>query len=83
MQHKREVFLHKLAAKFILGESLDVELSGKKAEMDSLFELLKISKELKEQLDLQEDYDKICHLVEEKKIATRRFEDISGITWRL
>ena len=83
MQHKREIFLHKLGAKYILGESLDLELSGKKAEMDALFELLEVSKQLKEQLDLQEDYDKVCQLIEQKKIATRRFEDISGITWRL
>lgn len=80
---KRELLLHHIAAKFIVGENIDLELEGNPKELQSLYELLLVSRDLKRSLDEGKDIDKIAKLLDEKKIKTKEFQEVSNITWRL
>lgn len=79
----RELLLHHAAAKFISGEDLSLSLEGKSAEIDALYDLLTVSKKLKESLDNNDSIENISFLLEDKKIKTKKFEEIANITWRL
>ena len=81
--NEKELFLHNIAAKYIIGENVEVELNGSYAELVCLKELLDISKELKVSLDKNASLDKIINLMHEKKEITSKFESLTGITWRL
>ena len=80
---QKESLLHNIAAKYIMSEDVDIELSGRPAEMDCLVSLLEVSKRLKIQLDEDATLDAINKTLKEKKELTRKFENLSGITWRL
>jgi hypothetical protein len=80
---QKEKLLHHIAAKYIVSEDVDIELSGRPAEMDCLIELLEVSKRLKIQLDENASLDVINKSIMQKKEITRKFENLSGITWRL
>jgi len=80
---QKEKLLHHIAAKYIVSEDVDIELSGRPAEMDCLIELLEVSKRLKIQLDENASLDVINKSIIQKKEITRKFENLSGITWRL
>jgi hypothetical protein len=79
----RELLLHQAAAKFIIGEDISLSLEGKSAEIDALYDLLTVSKKLKESLDNNDSIENISFLLEDKKIKTKKFEEIANITWRL
>lgn len=81
--NQKEIYLHNIAARFILNETLDLEITGKPAEIDALHNLLIVSKSLKEALDNNKNIETISKLLEEKKVLTKKFEEISNITWRL
>ena len=81
--NEKELFLHNVAAKYIIGENVEVELNGSYAELVCLKELLDISKELKVSLDKNASLNKIINLMHEKKEITSKFESLTGITWRL
>ena len=80
---KKELFLHNIAAKYIIGENVEVELNGSYAELVCLKELLDISKDLKRSLDENHSLDNIIYLKQKKKEITSKFESLTGITWRL
>ena len=80
---KKEKLLHNIAAKYIMSEDIDIELSGQQAEMDCLVNLLEVSKRLKIQLDGNASLKVINKTLKEKKEITEKFENLSGITWRL
>ena len=81
---QKELLLHRIAAKFIVNEEIDIELTGKPAEIDCLYELLTISKNLKEALcDKSTTLNEVLKIVEAKKDITKKFESLTGITWRL
>mgnify|MGYP001365344481 CR=1 FL=1 len=80
---QKEKLLHNIAAKYIMNEDVDVELGGNFAEMTCLKELLEVSKNLKISLDNNDSYDKIINIIKEKKDITKKFENLTGITWRL
>lgn len=81
---KKEKFLHNIAAKFIMGENVNIELSGNDLEIKTLFELLTVSKQLRQALhESNPDLSQITLLIKSKKDITRKFEDLSGINWRL
>ena len=48
---QKEMLLHKIAAKYIVSEDIDIELNGSPAEMKCFVDLLEVSKKLKSQLD--------------------------------
>lgn len=79
----KECYLHNIAAKFILGENIDVELEGKPAEINALYNLLTTSKKLREALIKEESISVISKLLEDKKVLTKKFEELSNVTWRL
>jgi hypothetical protein len=80
----KEKLLHNVAAKFIIGENIDFELEGNELEIKTLHELLVISKNLRQALnESNPDLSQIELLLKSKKDITKRFEDVSGITWRL
>lgn len=82
--NEKELLLHQIAAQYITGKDITLALEGKTAEIDSLYELLVVSKELKEALDNKNiEIDKISNLIEEKKLKTKKFQEISNIVWRL
>ena len=81
--NEKELFLHNVAAKYIIGENVQVELDGSYAELVCLKELLDISKELKKSLDEDCSFDSIIDLMHKKKDVTSKFESLTGITWRL
>lgn len=79
----KEYYLHNVAAKFITGESVDLELEGKSAEIDALYDLLTVSKELRESLHNNKSLKEVSDLLETKKLLTKNFEELTNITWRL
>ena len=83
MMTQKEKLLHHIAAKYIVSEDVDIELSGRPAEMDCLIELLEVSKRLKIQLDENANISAINKTIVQKKEITKKFENLSGITWRL
>jgi len=80
---QKEIFLHHIAAKYIMNEEVDIELSGQPAEMNCLVDLLEVSKRLKIQLDEGATIKVINKTLTEKKELTKKFENLSGINWRL
>mgnify|MGYP004175676773 CR=1 FL=1 len=84
MKKQKELMLHKIAAKYIMSEDIDIELSGKKAEINALFELLEVSKKLKDLLDSKTStLREINDTLTLKKEKTENFTNLSGIVWRL
>lgn len=83
MNSKKENMLHYIAAKYILGEDINVSINANDAQIDCLYELLNVSKQLKETLDEQKDFDKIKILVKQKKKLSSKFKSLTGIKWRL
>ena len=83
MSPEKEELLHKIAASYIMGENINVSINANSAQIDCLQELLEISKKLKEVLDEQQDYEKACILAKQKKYIANKFQNITGITWRL
>lgn len=81
--NNKELFLHNIAAKFISGHDLELELEGKSIEIDTFFNLLTVSKELKESLDNEYNLEKVSSLLEQKKKLTRKFQNLSNINWML
>ena len=81
--NQKEKLLHNIAAKYIMNEDVNIELNGNYAEMKCLQQLLEISRQLKVSLDNDEPLNKVIALLREKKNITKKFENLSGITWRL
>ncbi len=81
--NQKEKLLHNVAAKYIMNEDVNIELNGNYAEMKCLQQLLEISRQLKVSLDNDEPLNKVIALLREKKNITKKFENLSGITWRL
>jgi len=83
MNANKEKMLHRIAAKYIIGEDVDVSINANDAQVDCLYELLNVTKKLKETLDEQKDFDKIKVLVKQKNKLANKFQSLTGITWRL
>ena len=83
MLNEKSEKLHRIAANYIAGKDIEVEINGKTPQLNALKELLDVSKTLKEQLDNKEDLDKVIETIELKRKLTKKFQNLSGITWRL
>lgn len=83
MNNNKEKYLHNIAARFIMNEDVDVELSGGSAEIECLQELLVVSKALKESFDKDCSLEKIKKIIDKKRELSKRFQNLSGIVWRL
>ena len=74
---------HRVAARYIMGQENYASIKGEKIQLECFQQLLNVSKELKEKLDEGKDLDAIVDLLNEKKDLTRKFQNLTGITWRL
>tara|TARA_B100000085_G_C18560215_1_gene519208 strand:- start:2223 stop:2474 length:252 start_codon:yes stop_codon:yes gene_type:complete len=83
MNLQKEKLLHYIAAQYIVGEDINVSINANDAQIDCLYELLNVSKKLKDALDEQTDYELACVLAKQKKSVAKKFENLTGITWRL
>ncbi len=84
MLKNNEKLLHNIAAKYIVGENINVELEGSAAEIECLFELLEVSKLLKTALnDKKTSLEEIQVILESKKSTTKMFINLTGINWSL
>jgi hypothetical protein len=83
MNVDKEKMLHYIAAKYILGENVNVSINANDAQIDCLYSLLNVSKKLKETLDEQRDFDKIKVLVKQKNKLAKKFQSLTGIKWSL
>ena len=75
--------LHHIAANYIAGKNLNIEIKGNKLQTECFNSLLEVSKQLKICLDKQSDIDKTQKLIEQKKELTQNFQNLTGITWYL
>ena len=84
MNNLKSEKLHRIAASFIIGENIEAEIDGKGPQITTLRSLLEVSKKLKEQLDdPTSNLDDELETLEEKKEITKRFQNLTGIEWRL
>ena len=83
MLNIKENVLHQVAARYIAGKDIEIEINGSKIQLECFENLLNVSKELKETLDRQKNLDKVVKLMEEKKNLTKEFQNLTGIMWKL
>lgn len=83
MLNIKENVLHQVAARYISGKDINIEINGSKVQLECFEKLLNTSKQLKEVLDKQNNLDKAVQLMEEKKALTKEFQNLTGITWKL
>ena len=82
MKNKKN-FLHQVAANYIIGNDMNVEIKGESAQLKAFQELLETSKKLREALHNENNLDIILSITEEKKKQTKKFQNLTGITWEL
>lgn len=83
MQDIKESVLHQIAARYISGKIVEIEIKGSKLQLECFTRLLNVSKDLKICLDENKNIDTISSLLEEKKKLTKEFQNLTGIKWRL
>ena len=83
MIKEKESVLHSIAAKFIMGEDVEIEINGEKPQLDVLKELLEVSRKLKLKLDSGDKIENISETLDVKRKLTKKFQNLTGITWRL
>jgi len=79
----KEQYLHEIAANFIVGNSIDIDIKGSEIQLECFEQLLKTSRRLKVLLDEGNNFNEIKLVLNEKKNLTRRFQNLTGITWKL
>lgn len=81
---KYDLLIHKIASQYILGEAINIEITGNQKQLQKLSELLDSSKFLYESLSYQNtSLEKIMQLIEHKKQLSDEFYQLSGIKWKL
>lgn len=81
---KQDNLIHNAASKYILGESINIEINGKKEQLSCLNNLIDVSKKLYESLnDKSTQLNEIMKIIEEKNKLADEFYNISGIKWKL
>ena len=83
MNNTKSNILHQVAARYICGKQVELSLGGNNIQLECFQELLETSKKLKESLDNENNLDKVKKLLEQKKQLTKKFQNLTGITWRL
>lgn len=76
-------FLHQVAANYIVGNDIEAELSGEKIQLEAFQNLLDTSKKLRTELYKENSLDQVLELANQKKIHTKKFQDLTGIEWKL
>lgn len=75
--------LHQIAANYIVGQNLNVEIKGNEEQKKCFKSLLETSRELKIMLDTQVSINEVTNLINKKKKLTEEFQNLTGITWKL
>jgi len=75
--------LHQIAANYIIGQNLNVEIKGNEEQKKCFKNLLETSRELKIMLDTQASINEVTNLINKKKKLTEEFQNLTGITWKL
>lgn len=76
--------LHQVAARFIKGHDVKIDIKGTPIQLETLQDLLITSRDLMTELNKKNaDVDNIIELTTKKKELTKKFQNISGITWKL
>ena len=83
MKPKQEQLLHEIAAHYINGKNLDIDIKGSEIQLECFQQLLESSKRLKNLLDDGNDFTSIKLELNTKKNLTRRFQNLTVITWKL
>ena len=83
MNLKKGQLLHEIAARYILGKNIDIDIKGSTLQLECFQQLLTSSKRLKELLDEGTDFTSIKLELNTKKSLTRRFQNLTGVTWKL
>lgn len=79
-----ENLLHQVAARFIKGYEIEIDIKGSEIQLETLQSLLNVSKDLLDELNKEnKDIDKIIENLETKKELTKKFQNITGVTWKL
>ncbi len=76
-------FLHQVAANYIVGNDIEAELSGERIQLETFQNLLDASKKLRESLYKENSLDRVLELADQKKFFTKKFQDLTGIEWKL
>lgn len=85
MKNSNETLLMASIAKFVLGESSGIKISSKdKDKIQATLDAAKATKNLYEALSKSDSsLLNVMPLVEKKNEMTSRFEEVTGIDWRL
>lgn len=79
-----ESLLHQIAARFIKEYEVEVEVKGSTIQLEVLHDLLNTSKKLMTELNNKNaNIDNIVEMLHEKKELTKKFQNITGIAWKL
>lgn len=76
-------FLHQVAANYIVGNDIETELSGERIQLEAFQNLLNTSKKLRAELYKENSLDQVLELANQKKIYTKKFQNLTGIEWKL
>lgn len=83
MNLKKEQLLHEIAATYISGKDIDVNIKGSTLQLECFQQLLESSRRLKNLLDEGTDLTSIKLELNTKKNLTKRFQNLTGVTWKL
>ena len=83
MNLKKEQLLHEIAASYISGKDIDVDIKGSTLQLECFQQLLESSRRLKKLLDEGTDFTSIKLELNTKKNLTKRFQNLTGVTWKL
>jgi acid stress-induced BolA-like protein IbaG/YrbA len=83
MLSPKEKLIHNIAAKYIAGKEVDIQLEGNHYEIVALHDLLEVSRKLYVKLNENTSLNEIQQILIEKKELTGKFESLTGIIWRL
>lgn len=83
MKSSSERTLMRACAKFILGESSGVKITGTAARVAAFQAVLTASRNLYEALSKGQPLNKVKRLLDEKHDAAAKFKRATGIDWRL
>ena len=77
-------FIHHIASKYLLGESIDYKVSGSKEQLLSLKEMMNASKELYDKINEDSpSLNEIVYLAEVKAEKAQQFKKLFGFDWSL
>lgn len=83
MNEYKEQLLHEIAAKYIKGQNIDIDINGSELQLECFQQLLESSRRLKILLEEEASLTEIQRTANEKKNLTKRFQNLTGITWKL